>query len=106
MINVDLQRFGKAIRETYPGYNEETSVRQAKLWAERLDVAVEEAVKCWIAGEAIPDIAYTAPNGETFSIERIIAVRGENDYLRAMLLLSDFINDPKRGRNRILSPRR
>ena len=106
MIRIDMNAFAKAITETYAGYSEEAAARQAEIWAERLHPMLEEAVKCWIAGEAVPDVSYTAPDGESFSIESIISLRGENDYMRAMLLLSDFINDPRRGRNRILAPRR
>lgn len=106
MNGIDLNEFGKAIADTYSAYTEEAAVRQAELWAERLHPMLAEALRCWIAGEPVEDVSYTAPNGETFSITRIMELRGENDYLRAMLLLSDFINDPARGRNRILSPRR
>ena len=33
-------------------------------------------------------------------------LRGSSDILQAMLLLSDYINDPKRGEMRIMAPNR
>ena len=106
MVCVDLNKFAEAIRDTYPGYTEQAAANQSELWAQRLHPMLEEAVRCWIAGEPIENVSYQAPDGESFSIESIMDLRGDNDWLHAMLLLSDFINDPTRGRNRILSPRR
>ena len=33
-----------------------------------------------------------------------MALRDTNDAMQAMLLLSDYINDPERGESRILAP--
>ena len=104
MIQIDLNAFAKAIRETYPGYTEAFALGYARNWAERLDPMLQEAVQCWIDGKPLPEVAYQPEGGKRYSIESIMALRGVNDSLQAMLLLSDYIRDPAVGEGRILRP--
>lgn len=63
-----------------------------------------EALQCWIAGTPLPDVSYQPEGGKCYSIEGIMALRGNQDSLQAMLLLSDYIRDPALGESRIQLP--
>lgn len=104
MIQIDIRAFAEAIGSSYRSYDEQSAEGYARLWAERLHPMLEEAVRCWIAGEKIPDVAYQPDGGKRYSLESIMKQRGTADILQAMLLLSDYINDPKRGEMRIMAP--
>ncbi len=104
MIQIDLKRFVQALMQSYPGMDEHAAQRYAKQYQERLHPMVQGCVESWIAGRRIENVSY-APEGEKgFSIRDIMSWRCSNDYLEAMLLLSDYINDPMRGQARILAP--
>lgn len=104
MVNVDLNDFAKAIQDTYPGYTEAFAQGYARLWAERLDPMLQEAAERWIKGEPLPEVSYQPEGGKRYSIQSIMDFRGVNDSMEAMLLLSDYIRDPKVGESRIMRP--
>ena len=106
MIQINMEAFAEAIGKTYRSYDEQSAAGYARLWAERLHPMLEEAVTCWIEGRKIPETAYQPEGGKRYSIESIMKLRGTADVLQAMLLLSDYINDPKRGELRIMAPNR
>ena len=104
MIQIDLNRFAQALMQSYPGMDEQAAQRYAQKYQERMHPMLQRCVENWIAGKRIENVAY-APEGENgFSIQDIMSWRCNNDYLEAMLLLSDYINDPKLGKARILAP--
>ena len=106
MIQIDLAAFASAISQTYKNYGDQAAEGYAKIWAERLHPMLEEAVCCWIEGKRVPDVSYQPEGSKVYSLERIMKLRGSSDILQAMLLLSDYINDPKRGEMRIMAPNR
>lgn len=104
MIQVDQKQFAQAMMQSYPGMDEQAAQRYAELYQERLHPTVQRCVESWITGRRIENVSYAPEGEEGFSIRDIMSWRCTNDYLEAMLLLSDYINDPKRGRARILAP--
>ena len=106
MVQIDLEAFAAAISQTYKNYGGQAAEGYARLWAERLHPMLEEAVCCWIEGKPIPDVSYRPEGGKLYSLVSIMKLRGSSDVLQAMMLLSDYIDDPKRGEMRIMAPNR
>ena len=106
MVNVDLEKFAQAIRETYPGYTSQLAHGYAKLWAQQIHPLLQPALQSWIDGKPWEDVEYQPKGGKRYSVRSIMALRGSKDCLQAMLLLSEYIRDSRRGEARILMPRR
>ena len=101
MENIDLARFSQAIRRQYPGITSEMADGYARLWERRIDPLCTEALSCWIREEALPEVRF-----QDMTLQQILAIRGDNDALQAILLMSDYIRDPSAGMRKILRPRR
>lgn len=106
MVDVDLEKFAQAIQETYPGYTPRFAQGYAKLWAQQIHPLLQPALQSWIDGKPWKDVEYQPEGHKCYSVRSIMALRGSEDCLQAMLLLSDYIADPRRGEARILMPRR
>ena len=104
MIQVNEEAFARAIQQTYKGYDDQGALGYARLWAQRLRPELEQAVTCWIQGERVPNVSYQPEGGKEYSIESIMLLRGKEDVMEAMLLLSDYMNDPRVGELRIMTP--
>ena len=105
MVLIDEAAFATAIKQTYKGFDDQGAQGYARLWAERLRPELQEAVTCWIRGERVSNVAWKPEEGgEEYSIESIMRLRGNQDVMEAMLLLSDYMNDPKKGKARIMTP--
>jgi len=89
---IDMERFESAIRETYPHMTPDVAARSAELWIRSIDPMLYDALNCWIDKKPVPDVRH----GE-FSINRIVNLRADGDYLNAMILLSEYIRDPIAG---------
>ena len=100
-MSIDLNEFARALRYYRGGMSEDIALRYAMLYLNGLNPRLENALACWIKGEPIQDIAH----GE-FSIKSILNIRADHDELGAILLLSEYMQDPIAGKARILRPRR
>jgi hypothetical protein len=96
---IDKQQFADAIRQSYKTMTEVSSLNLAIKLMESLDESLEEAVKAWIEGKEIPDIAT-----DKYSVNKILTIRNNSDYLEAFRLLSEYINDPQTGEKLIWKP--
>lgn len=101
MESINLADFAKAIERQYPGLTPALAQGYANVWAEQTEPALYEALQCWIDGKPVPNVEY----GE-MSIQRILAIRADRDELRAILLLSEYIRNPRVGKARIMTLRR
>ena len=99
--NINHQEFANAIRQSYKTMTDASSFNLAAQLMESFDASLEEAVKAWIEGKEIPDTAF-----EKYSINKILSIRNNSDYLEAFELLSDYIRDPVIGEKRIWKPAR
>lgn len=97
--NIDQQKFAIAIKQSYKTMTEVSSVNLALQLIDLLDATLEEAVIAWIEGSEVPDIAF-----EKYSVNKILSIRNNSDYLEAFRLLSDYIKDPAAGEKRIWKP--
>ncbi|MDY4140219.1 MAG: hypothetical protein SOY30_12920 [Eubacteriales bacterium] len=104
MVQIDVNQMARALMQSYPGLDEAAAQRYAQAYRARLHPMLQGCVESWMAGRRIENVAYAAEGEEGFSLRSIMGWRCSNDYLQAMLLLSDYINDPGRGRARILAP--
>ena len=101
MGNIDLTSFSQAIRRQYPGITSEMADGYARLWERRIDPLCAEALSCWIRGEALPEVRF-----QEMTLQRVLNIRGDEDALQAILMMSDYIRDPSVGMKKILRPRR
>lgn len=99
METINLSDFAKAIEKHYNYMTSDVAENCAKIWYRDLDPLCYEAVQCWINGTPVPDVQY----GE-MSVEQILNIRCDDDELRAILLLSDYIRDHDAGMARIFEP--
>ena len=96
---IDHQSFAMAIKQSYKTMTDLSSSNLASQLTESLDASLETAVKAWITGNDVPDVAFGK-----YSINKVLSIRNNNDYLEAFKLLSDYINDPVTGEKRIWKP--
>ena len=101
MESIDLQHFSSAIRRQYPGLTQKMADGYARLWVQKMEPQLIPALLCWINQEPLPAVEH---HGMT--LKKVLAICGDGDELQAMLLLSEYIRDPKVGMARILAPRR
>lgn len=100
-MGINRKDFIDAIRKQYTGLSDSVASEYADMWLNKLSPQLYSSVNQWIRGEPIDDVCV----GE-FSIKGIIDIRSDGDYLKAMLLLSDYIADPRKGKALIMRPRR
>ena len=96
METINLSDFAKAIERQYPGITSMLAEGYARVWIEKIDPSLFDALQCWIDGKEVPDAEY-----DGMSIQKIMDIRHNSDVIKAILLLSDYIQDPKRGLARI-----
>ena len=96
---INHQSFAEAIKQSYKTMTEVSSSILASQLIESLDTSLENAVKAWISGTDVQDVAF-----EKYSVNKILSIRNSNDYLEAFRLLSDYIKDPEAGEKRIWKP--
>lgn len=99
--NIDQQSFTTAIKQSYEMMTDVSSSNLAAQLIESLDTALEEAVKAWIEGAEIPNVV-----ANKYSINKILSIRNNSDYLEAFRLLSGYIKDPAAGEKCIWTPAR
>ena len=99
MADIDLNAFAAAIHRQYPGRTMAVCERYAKMWREEIDDSLQSALNCWISGKPVPNIKVGK-----YSIWDIMSIRPEDDWLQAILLMSEYIKNPVRGEARILQP--
>lgn len=103
MQYIDMDRFKAAIREAYPTMAPAVADRYAQLWLSQIDPQLFGVLNCWI--NKTPISGHDIQIGE-FSVKRIVSIRADGDYLRAILLLSEYIRNPNAGRAKIFAPKR
>jgi len=98
---INQQNFAIAIKQSYKTMTDISSSNLAKQLIASLDASFEEAVSAWIEGKDVPDVVF-----EKYSVNKILSIRRNSDYIEAFRLLSDYINDPVIGEKRIWTPTR
>ena len=100
MLNhIDIEKFALAIKQSYKTMNDISSANLASKLIETLDECLEEAVIAWIDGKEIPNIEV-----DKYSIDKILSIRNNSDYLEAFSLLSDYKQDAVFGEKQIWKP--
>jgi len=97
--NVDIEKFALAIRESYKIMTDISSINLATKLVETLDEELEVAVIAWIEGKEVPNIEVGK-----YSINKILAIRNNSDYLEAFNLLSNYKQDAFSGEKQIWKP--
>ncbi len=103
--NVDMAKYEEAVKEayTYNGVVMEVYKNYAILYTQRIAPELYGIVNDWINKEPIKDA--DTKFGE-YSLNMILALRPGEKILQAILLLSDYIKDPEKGKAKILSPKK
>lgn len=101
LLNVSLEAFSKVISDSYSIMKEIDTKNVAKQLMESIDGEIEPAVIAWVNGDEIPDIHI----GQ-YSINKILAIGTDLDYLEVFLLLTEYKNDPVLGKKKIWTPKR
>lgn len=101
LLNVSLEAFSKAISDSYSTIEEIDRKNVANQLMESIDGEIEPAVIAYVNGNEIPDIHI----GQ-YSINKILAIRNNLDYLEAFLLLTEYKSDPVLGEKNIWTPKR
>jgi hypothetical protein len=99
--NIEIRQLTDAIKQTYKTSTEASAQNIAKLVIEQTDDILEPALSAWINGTPIPDIVVG-----NYSINKILKIRNNSDYLEAIRLLSEYKNDPVSGEKHIWKPMR
>ena len=97
--NINHQNFAESIKQTYKTMTDVSSSNLAAQLIDSLDVSLEEAVRAWIEGKEIPNVTF-----EKYSINKILSIRNNSDYLEAFRLLSDYTQNPTVGEKKIWKP--
>jgi hypothetical protein len=100
-MEINQEAFASAIRKQYAGFSETVAAEYAARWTAQLNPQLHGALLQWIHNEPIEDVCV----GE-FSIKEIVNIRADGDYLKAILLLSEYMSDPRKGKAQIMRPRR
>ena len=101
MSEINRDVFVKALCEQNPGMPAVLMGNIADTYLKDIDPRLYPALNCWINRKPVENVTYGS-----YSLERIMQIRGNNDYLQAMVLLSAYMKDEKRGSAMILAPRR
>lgn len=101
MIEVTLNNLTQALMRMQPGFPVAIVTRQAAQILEQVEPALYPALRSWLNAQPVGDFAH----GE-FTLQQIVGIRGDGDYLNAIVLMSKYMRDEKVGRALILAPRR
>ena len=101
MSDFDREAFIRALCDMQPGMPEQLVANMADMYLQDMDPRLYPALTSWINREPVENVTW----GE-FSLEKIMMIRGNDNYLDAMVLLSAYMQDEKKGRARILTPRK
>ena len=82
---IDINSFAAAIKQSYKMMTDTSSINLAAQLVQVLDEDLKEAVEAWIAGKEIPDVSIGK-----YSINKILTIRNNSDYLQAFKLLSEY----------------
>lgn len=94
--NINKHEFASAIKQSYKLMSEMSAANMARKLIQSLDSSLEPAVIAWINGEPVPDVAV-----DQYSINKILIIRNNCDYLEAFKLLSEYKDNPTLGEKNI-----
>lgn len=96
MINITNESIKKAIMRESPSIGEEVAAVLSDKIRETTDYRLEENVREWIEGKEISDLWVGK-----YCINAIMSIRGDKDFIDALETMSIYLNDEKKGINRI-----
>ena len=96
MINITNESIIKAIRRDSPLIGDKAAAVLSDKTRETTDPRLEENVREWIEGKEISDLWVGK-----YCINAIMSIRGDKDFIDALETMSIYLNDEKKGINRI-----
>lgn len=94
--NTKPRELAEAILGAMPELNAETAERLAVRLAEETDPRLEENVRQWLEGRPVAPVVI----GD-YSVPLIMQIRGNEDFVGALLAMNDYLADPDLGARKI-----